>query len=337
MTKYPENFWYVAASSEELGHEPMGRTICDHSVVLFRNAEGAAVALQDFCPHRGLPLSKGRCEAGGIRCGYHGLLVNENGQCNSMPNQPRASKLKGVKAFPAAERYGYVWLWIGDAASVDESALPDMPWDEGGDWTYGGGVSRIDCDYRLLIDNLMDLSHETYVHPESIGQTEIEESKPDVSVIDDVVTVERWMLDITPPPFWAGLYGSTEPVDRWQICRFQAPSNVHIDVGVAAAGSGAPDGDRSQGITGLVVNFITPETEQSCWYFWGMARDFQRDNGELTARIREGQRSIFAQDTDVLEAQQRNLLKNSDRRLTVLDIDAGGQHSRRIIEKLCTG
>jgi len=118
--------------------------------------------------------------------------------------------------------------------------------------------------------------------------------------------------------------------------RFHAPSNVHIDVGVAAAGTGAPDGDRSNGITGLVVDFITPETEHSCWYFWGMARDFQQDDVELTDRIREGQRGKFAQDIDVLESQQRSLLQNADRRLANLDIDAGSQHSRRIIEKLCT-
>jgi vanillate O-demethylase monooxygenase subunit len=253
-----------------------------------------------------------------------------------MPNQPQVSRLKGVQAYPVAERYGYIWLWIGDKAAARERDIPDMSWGEGGEWAYGGGIYHLRCDYRLLIDNLMDLSHETYVHPESIGQPEIEEAKPDVEVIDGVVTVSRWMHNITPPPFWAGLFGSNDLVDRWQICRFYAPSNVHIDVGVAKAGTGAPDGDRSQGITGLVVDFITPETEHSCWYFWGMARDFQQDDAELTDRIREGQRRIFAQDVVVLEAQQQSLLRNPDRRLANLDIDGGGQHSRRIIDKLCS-
>jgi vanillate O-demethylase monooxygenase subunit len=66
-----------------------------------------------------------------------------------------------------------------------------------------------------------------------------------------------------------------------------------------------------------------------------MARDFQQDDAELTDRIREGQRKIFAQDIDVLEAQQQSQFRNPDRRLANLDIDAGGQYSRRIIEKLC--
>lgn len=335
MSKYPQNFWYVVASSSELGEQPLGRIICDEAVVLFRTDSGSVVALQDFCPHRGLPLSQGRCVKNGIQCGYHGMVVNREGQCVSMPNQPYISRAKGVQAYPVAERYGYVWLWIGDEAQADESRIPDMPWGEGGDWAYGGGIYHINCDYRLLVDNLMDLTHETFVHPESIGQSEIEEAKPEVTVEDGVVKVARWMLNIKPPPFWAGLIGSDKPVDRWQICHFQAPSNVHIDVGVAAEGTGAPEGDRSQGITGLVVDFITPETENSCWYFWGMARNFQQNDQELTDRIRKGQQGIFAQDIVILEAQQQNLARYPERKLMNLDIDKGGLFSRRIIEKLC--
>lgn len=181
----------------------------------------------------------------------------------------------------------------------------------------------------------MDLTHETFVHPESIGQSEIEESKPEVSVEDGIVKVSRWMLNIKPLPFWDGLIGSDDPVDRWQICHFQATSNVHIDVGVAAAGTGAPEGDRFWGITGPVFDLITPETEHSRWYFWGMAFDFQQDDAALNERIRQGQQTIFAQDLEILEAQQRNLAGFPGRRLMNLDIDKGGLHSSRIIDQLC--
>lgn len=334
MSKFAKNFWYVVASSDEVSNEPLARTVCHEEMVLFRNSEGSPIALEDCCPHRGLPLSKGKCDGDGIRCGYHGMLIASDGSIDSMPQQPHVSDLPGVRSYPCTEKYGYVWIWYGNPDQADVSKLPDMPWEGDKGWTYSGGMYHIQCDYRLLIDNLMDLSHETYVHPTSIGQLEIDEAKPEVSTENDIVTLSRWMKDIYPPPFWEGLYGKKEKVDRWQICRFFPPSNVHIDVGVAKANTGAHEGDRAQGISGLVVGFITPETDTSCWYFWGMARDFKRNDTEVTTRIREGQRKIFAEDIDILESQQRMLLKKTDRKLMNFDIDKGGFFARKIIDRL---
>ena len=83
-----------------------------------------------------------------------------------------------------------------------------------------------------------------------------------------------------------------------------------------------------------MVDFITPETETSHWYFWGMARNFQPDNAELTDQIREGQGKIFTEDLEMLEQQQQNILNNPHRKLLMLNIDAGGVQSRKVIERL---
>ena len=114
---------------------------------------------------------------------------------------------------------------------------------------------------------------------------------------------------------------------------FSLPSNVMIDVGVALAGTGAPEGERSKGVTGIVVNLMTPETETSTWYHWGMVRNFQTDDRGLTFRIRDAQAAVFAEDTQILEEQQKNILARPDRELRNLKIDAGGVHARRIIER----
>jgi vanillate O-demethylase monooxygenase subunit len=106
-----------------------------------------------------------------------------------------------------------------------------------------------------------------------------------------------------------------------------------IEVGVAHAGKGgyhAPDDCKAASI---VVDFITPETPTSHWYFWGMARHFKADDQALTAAIREGQGAIFAEDQEMLESQQRNLLANPERRLLLLNIDAGGVQSRRLLAR----
>lgn len=331
---YLKNYWYVAAAADEVTDRPFARRICDLDIVIYRGRDGQAIALQDFCPHRGLPLSLGRIEGNSIRCGYHGMLVDCQGQCESMPGQTNINRLNGIDSYATAECYGYIWLWLGEQRLADPAKLPQMPWGEGGNWAFGGGMYHMQCDYQLLIDNLMDLTHETYVHASSIGQPEIEEAKPVTTLEGNEVVLTRWMHSITPPPFWERLYGSNEKVDRWQICRFFPPSNVHIDVGVARAGSGAPQGDRSQGISALVCDFITPETPTSCWYFWGFARDFRTGEAALTDEIRQGQGAIFSEDMAVLEAQQRRLLAYPDRRLVTLDIDSGGAVSRRVIQRL---
>jgi vanillate O-demethylase monooxygenase subunit len=147
------------------------------------------------------------------------------------------------------------------------------------------------------------------------------------------------MENITAPPFWKmALRGNKladdVPVDRWQICHFTPPSHVMIEVGVAHAGHGgyhAPDKVKAYSV---VVDFITPETETSIWYFWGMARKFQPQDAALTASIREGQGKIFAEDLQMLELQQKNLLAHPTRELLKLNIDAGGVQSRRVIDRL---
>jgi vanillate monooxygenase len=217
--------------------------------------------------------------------------------------------------------------------------LHPLPWAEDPEWTYGGGLYHVACDYRLMIDNLMDLTHETYVHATSIGQPEIDEAPSATTVEGDTVTTARHMHNIPAPPFWRmALRGNgladDVPVDRWQICRFTPPSHVMIDVGVAHAGHGGFDAPPERKAASVVVDFITPATETSIWYFWGMARHFKPGDAELTASIREGQAKIFAEDLQILESQQKNLLAHPTRSLLRLNIDAGGVQARRVLDRL---
>jgi vanillate O-demethylase monooxygenase subunit len=261
-----------------------------------------------------------------------------DGKTVSMPGQ-RVQGFPKNKAYPVIERYGFVWVWPGDAALADPAKLHHLEWAESPDWAYGGGLYHVNCDYRLMVDNLMDLTHETYVHTSSIGQKEIDEAPVSTKTEGEHVTTSRFMENVMAPPFWkANLRGNhladDVPVDRWQVCHFHPPSHIMIEVGVAHHGKGGYNADPKDKVSSIVVDFLTPETEHSMWYFWGMARNFMPRDTNLTAQIREGQAKVFAEDTEVLEAQQRNLLRNPERRLLLLNIDAGGVQSRRIIDKL---
>jgi len=118
------------------------------------------------------------------------------------------------------------------------------------------------------------------------------------------------------------------------VCHFHPPSHIMIEVGVALAGRGGYNAEPKDKVYSIVVDFLTPETDTSMWYFWGMARNFNVKDKALTAQIKEGQAKVFAEDTQVLEEQQRNLLRWPDRKLLMLNIDAGGVQSRRVIDRI---
>ncbi len=325
--------WYIAGWDHEVGRKPLARTICNEPVVLYRTLAGAPVALYDACPHRLLPLSMGMLEGDNLRCRYHGMLFDGAGQCVEAPSQEVApANFKVARTYPVVERHRFVWVWIGDGAA-DESTIPDLWRCDHPQWAFDGGVYHLKADYRLMIDNLMDLTHETYVHPDTIGQAEILGAPIEVTERDDRVYVTRWMRDIEAPPFWRYALKKPGKVDRWQICEFTAPSAITIDVGVAPVGSGAPEGDRSQGVNGFVIDFITPETDGSCWYYWGMARNFDIADAGFTQRFKAQQGKVFSEDVEILEAQQRSIDLNPALRLRTFNIDAGGARARAVIER----
>ena len=335
---FVKNAWYVAGTPDEIDDKPLGRTVCGQPIVFYRALEGQVAALEDFCPHRGAALSLGQVCEGRLVCGYHGLVMNCDGKTHAMPGQ-RVGGFPAIRAYPVIERHGFIWVWPGDPALADAAQLPHLAWAESADWAYGGGRYHIACDYRLMVDNLMDLTHETYVHTSSIGQKEIDQTPVSTKTVGDEVITSRFMQGVQAPPFWRANMHShglppDHPVDRWQICHFSPPSHVMIEVGVALAGHGGREAPADKKVSSIVVDFLTPETETSMWYFWGMARNFNVKDKNLTAQIKEGQGKVFAEDTAVLEAQQRNLTLYKNRKLLMLNIDAGGVQSRRIIDRL---
>lgn len=131
--------------------------------------------------------------------------------------------------------------------------------------------------------------------------------------------------------------GRDVPVDRWHKIRFEAPATVVGDVGVAEAGTGATEGDRSQGVTGYFMAAITPETETSCHYFWNFVRDHHIDDPQWTEDLYKahvnGESGVYEQDVKVLEAQQTSIKRNSRAPFYHLNIDAGALWARRLIEQ----
>jgi phenylpropionate dioxygenase-like ring-hydroxylating dioxygenase large terminal subunit len=333
---FPLNAWYAAAYDIELNRTLLPRTICNRKLVLYRKLDGTPAALEDACWHRMLPLSKGHLDGDQLVCGYHGLVYGPNGRCTSMPSQETINPSACVRSYPVVERHRLVWLWMGDPALADPAKVPDLHWNDDPAWAGDGRRIHAKCDYRLVVDNLMDLTHETFVHGSSIGQRAVAESPFKITHTDDRVTVTRWMRDIDPPPFWSYQLrkknGAVVRADRWQIITFEPPCTVTIDVGVAPTGTGAPEGDRSAGVNGYVLNTMTPETDTTCHYFWAFCRNYNIQDQGLTQWLREGVTRVFGEDEAILEAQQQAILDHPDKEFYNLNIDAGAMWARRMID-----
>jgi phenylpropionate dioxygenase-like ring-hydroxylating dioxygenase large terminal subunit len=256
-----------------------------------------------------------------------------------MPAQQTINPSASVRSYPVVERHRFLWIWTGDPAKADPGLVPDLHWNQDPEWAGDGKVIHLDADYRLVLDNLMDLTHEAFVHTSSLPQEEISGERLDVVRDGRFVTATRWMLGVPPPPFWSTQMDKAFPgwsglVDRWQIIRFEAPATIIIDVGVARAGTGAPQGDRSQGVSNRIVNTITPATRITAHYFWANARNYHLHDQQMTTLLREGVARVFAEDEAMVEAQQRAITENPGYDFYNLNIDSGGMWARRVIDAM---
>jgi phenylpropionate dioxygenase-like ring-hydroxylating dioxygenase large terminal subunit len=315
------NAWYVAAWSHEVTDgAPLGRTLLDEPVVLWRSG-GQAVALLDGCTHRGAPLSLGHIVDGTLECGYHGVCFNDRGACVKIPGQGVPQSALPVRSYPLVERYGFVWLWFGDAAYADPSLIPDAHTADDPAWTATGERILVRARHELVLENLNNHAHVQFVHPQ-IGSAGMADAESHLQRIGDHVESKHWLLDCPAPPHFAKAGNFTGPVDRWFHTTFMPPTTTALDLGCAVAGSGAPEGDRSQGIELSQLHLLTPETKTTTHYFRVYARNFALDDVAQTAQLRAAAQQTFDQDLVVLEAQQRSLDRDADADAPLMNISA---------------
>jgi phenylpropionate dioxygenase-like ring-hydroxylating dioxygenase large terminal subunit len=332
---YLQNAWYVAAWDREVGRAPLARTFLDQPVVLYRTRDGAPVALEDRCCHRHLPLSLGAVVGDELQCGYHGLKFDAAGACVEVPGQSKVPPDAAIRSYPVAERWGWVWIWMGDPARADPATIPDFWYMDHPGWACARpDMLHLKCSYRLIADNVLDVTHLAYVHASSIGNQAITEFPVKTEQSDGVVRLTRWILDRPPPPMYKAAGGFAGNVDRWQIVEHIPPCYSVNDAGCAEVGSGAPEGDRSRGIELKAVSVPTPETARTCHYFFAFPRSFALDDPAMDTVFLEGLVDVFREDVAVLEAQQRNLDLMPDAPTIDINVDAAPLAARRMLDRM---
>lgn len=320
------NTWYMIAWSDEVGERPFSRTLLDTAVVLFRDAAaGRLVALRDRCPHRFAPLSRGQVVDGRLECPYHGLQFDASGRCVANPVTGATPAAARVTAYPVHEVDGTVWLWPGDPALADVARVPRIAHHQAGaGQRWVKGLTTAKADYRLLSDNLMDLSHTYVLHPGLGGR----DYKPKVRTWEDADggIVAEFVVSPMPNFFGEAVIPSPQ-VRHCDSIRWTAPS-VHV----LESRTGLVDSEEAH-VYIPSAHILTPATAHTTHYFWSSAVPEGFDEQMMRDTLVQ---AFDHEDKPMVEAVQRVMGEADlwDLDPVLLVSDAGGVRMRRKLAAL---
>ena len=202
---FPRNQWYIGAFSHEVSRTPMERTLLDEPVVFYRTEAGAPVAVAGRCPHRRFPMVRGTVVGDTIECAYHGWTFDCSGACTRIPSQesyvPNGFK---IRTYPVVEKWQWLWIWMGDPAKADESSIPDHRelHLEDSDWEATiGGLEPLAGRFQLMSENVLDLTHVTFIHAKTIGTAGIAAAPIEVDDRGRYLHSQRTVAEPDPTPF----------------------------------------------------------------------------------------------------------------------------------------
>lgn len=332
---FVRNHWYAAAWRSEIGEAPFPRTIMGERIVLFAAQGGAVAALQDRCPHRLAPLSMGECVNGGLRCGYHGLLFDSSGQCINVPGQEIIPPLAKVKSYPIRERYGLVWVWMGDAAA-DESRLPTVEKFGHPGWAMlDNGYQHHAANYRIEIENLMDPAHTTFLHKLTIGNPAAKNVPVEVNRDDHSITAFRWLERTPPSPFDRQSHDFGDAlVDRLQSFSFELPCTSFVEICSMPADLEKTDANKNLGLRSFSYKFLTPEDERNTHFFWLHLRNHRVGEPAYDQQLRANLEKTFVEDNAMASAIQIEQERTGRRQYVGLAIDRAPLMALRLIDKM---
>jgi nitrite reductase/ring-hydroxylating ferredoxin subunit len=192
------SYWLPVALSAQLDQRnPMPVTPFGEKLALFRDTSGKVGLIADRCAHRGTSLSagadhfktSGRVEANGLRCPYHGWLYDATGQCRDQPGEPEqfkfCDKIK-LQAYPAQEKYGFVWAFMGQG---EPPQLPPVDALAREDGVRINTIGRWPCNYFQVLENMVDPVHVSVLHQDTDFDQEKFQTIPTLKV-----ETTRWGL-----------------------------------------------------------------------------------------------------------------------------------------------
>jgi phenylpropionate dioxygenase-like ring-hydroxylating dioxygenase large terminal subunit len=304
------NGWYVIAMSQEVTRDLLPRMVLNEPLVMYRTQAGVPVVLEDYCPHRLLPLSKGCVVGDGVQCGYHGMQFDPNGHCINIPGEERIPRDLKVRRYPVVEKHRWIYAWMGKPELADPKLIPEYadPTESAG-WHHVSGLFPARCNYLLILDNIMDLSHLAFVHAGSVGDASIaDKAVVETSTQGDRVRVVRRTCNVPAASTYAHFGKYRGNIDRWQVTEYAPPAFFLVNNGSKPTAPTPPsEGDVSgNGMWGFqVYHAITPETENTSHDFWTIGAPVEMLPADAREKFKNTMEGILDEDRGVYDAQQK--------------------------------
>lgn len=261
-----------------------------------------------------------------LRRALHGrpvYLWREGGHVRACDTSPGERRQAGGEGFyPVLERYGYAWIWYGDPAAASETLLPKIP------FLPVEGLPRhmqtdvvFDCNYELVCENLLDVTHADYLHTELTGDPFTDDDRITVESTSETVTMVRTALGRNVPKFQKPLAPGAETQDA----RFHV--HVHVRSGVCLVHA-----DFDPGPSIRLLNPICPEgpgRSATAGVF-----DIQHCSALTRYLWPKTAHMVARQDNRALKVQNRNFQSPTPRRDLSSRFDGAGLRYRMIYQRL---
>jgi phenylpropionate dioxygenase-like ring-hydroxylating dioxygenase large terminal subunit len=300
---------------------------------VFRTAAGTPVVLDNRCPHKFAPLSKGAVVGDAIECPYHGLRYAPDGRCIHVPGQAIIPPGARVRSYPVIEHCGLIWFWPGDPVLAAQT--PPVAFRRFGapGWTaFHGAYLNFPTNIWNVLDNLVDPAHTSFVHQNTIGGAQAADVPLVTEQAGDVITTGRWIDNSDPVPVMKRFGGFKGNVDRWQVYQLHAPNVSLVDMGAVDAGTDRSEESRDRSYRTLSYAALTPEGEGSTHYFWLVIRNFALGDDAVSGEMAAAYSTTFDEDRDLLREIERLQFEGETAPLR-LAIDNATTRMRRLIRR----
>lgn len=329
---YLRNCWYVAGWASDLGEAPQQRVFLEEPVALFRDAEGRAHAVSGRCPHRFAPLGQGRVVDGALMCPYHGLRFDGAGACVHNPHPGGQRPGNRLDVYPLVERHALLWIWMGDARTVDPDLIPDFGWLSDPRWEAVRGATLAEGHYELYSDNILDLSHANFVHPALVAAAFTEGERRFWQDGETVHSEYVRLDDYLSEGIGAMLGRAGVRQDFHGTVVWHAPAVLNFDFR-----AGPPGTPREECTLLPSLHAFTPETPDTTHYVWATARDFALGDAAFSAGMRAALEYAFEHEDMPLIRDSHRLMRGTDfwdLHPLILNGDGGGVRARRMLQRL---